>query len=63
MANSINKEELNSTSLDKLKEENTLFVMSDEGLAAVILSPAEYLRLKNVEEDLKDVLTKIASDF
>ena len=47
----------------KLKEENTLFVMSDEGLAAVILSPAEYLRLKNVEEDLKDVLTKIASDF
>ena len=37
--------------------------MSDEGLAAVILSPAEYLRLKNVEEDLKDVLTKIASDF
>lgn len=63
MANSINKEELNSTSLEKLKEENTLFVMSDEGLAAVVLSPTEYLRLKNVEEDLKDVLTKIASDF
>lgn len=63
MANSVKIEDLNSASLDKLKEDNTLFVMSKEGLSAVILSPKEYLRLMNVEDDLKSVLTQIATDF
>lgn len=63
MANSVKIEDLNSSSLDKLKEDNTLFVMSKEGLSAVILSPKEYLRLMNVEDDLKSVLTQIATDF
>ena len=63
MANSVKIEDLNSSSLDKLKEDNTLFVMSKEGLSAVILSPKKYLRLMNVEDDLKNVLTQIATDF
>lgn len=63
MANSVKIEDLNSASLDKLKEDNTLFVMSKEGLSAVVLSPKEYLRLMNVEDDLKSVLTQIATDF
>ena len=63
MANSVKIEDLNSASLDKLKEDNTLFVMSKEGLSEVVLSPKEYLRLMNVEDDLKSVLTQIATDF
>ena len=67
--NSIKDIDLNYETLKKLKDNDCIYVLgdegsnllvSDEGLEGVLLSPKEYKRLVGVEEDLKDVLMQIA---
>ena len=58
--NNIKNTDLNSESLKKLKENDCIYILGQEGLEGVLLSPKEYMRLVGVEEDLKEVLTKIA---
>ena len=58
--NNIKNTDLNTESLKKLKENDCIYILGQEGLEGVLLSPKEYMRLVGVEEDLKEVLTKIA---
>ena len=58
--NSIKDIDLNYETLKKLKDNDCIYILGDEGLECVLLSPKEYKRLVGVEEDLKDVLMQIA---
>ena len=58
--NSIKDIDLNYETLKKLKDNDCIYILVDEGLEGVLLSPKEYKRLVGVEEDLKDVLTQLA---
>ena len=52
--------DLDYETLKKLKDNDCVYILGDEGLEGVLLSPKEYKRLVGVEEDLKDVLMQIA---
>ena len=58
--NSIKDIDLDYEVLTKLKDDDCVYILGDEGLEGVLLSPKEYKRLVGVEEDLKDVLIQIA---
>ena len=58
--NSIKDIDLNYETLKKLKDNDCIYILGDEGLEGVLLSPKEYKRLVGVEEDRKDVLMQIA---
>lgn len=58
--NSIKDIDLDYETLKQLKDNETIYILGDEGLEGVLLSPKEYKRLVMVEEDLKDVLMQLA---
>ena len=58
--NSIKDIDLDYETLKRLKDNEAIYILGDEGLEGVLLSPKEYKRLVMVEEDLKDVLMQLA---
>ena len=58
--NSIKDIDLDYEVLKKLKDDECVYILGDEGLEGVLLSPKEYMRLVGVEEDLKGVLMQLA---